>query len=364
MHPDDSSPTSDSEESLRPMGFTDILDSVFSLYRNHFRLFVSISAAYFAIGFVASLLDGISVLLISTSEHLSAVSALGNLVYWVPSLVTVVTILVRLVVTGSLFFCGAQIFLGERITARAAFKQTKRRFWSFFFSNLLYWTVVIALVVHSFLMIDILFLVEIYLPEISGLVIGVIMIVATIYVGVRWVFCSLAALLEGKSAIQALKRSGELVKGGWWRVFGMTLGILTLHHRRHAERRSNSRWRVFGMTLGILTLALFVQSILSFTWGLISGIKDNMQVDEEMLQEGSPVDIDLLGELASMFVPESPELTSWSALATYAVWSCISLAIECLVLPVGVIGITLVYFDRRIRKEGFDIEMRATSEAA
>ena len=311
---------------------------MFSLYRNHFRLFVSISAAYFAIGFAASLLDGISALLISTSEHLSAVSALGNLVSWVPSLVTVVTILVRLVVTGSLFFCGAQIFLGERITARAAFKQTKRRFWSFFFSNLLYWTVVIALVVHSFLMIDILFFVEIYLPEIAGLVIGVIMIVATIYVGVRWVFCSLAALLEGKSAIQALKRSGELVKGGWWRVFGMTLGILTL--------------------------ALFVQSILSFTWGLISGIKDNMQVDEEMLQEGSPVDIDLLGELASMFVLELPAPTSWSGFAAYAIWSCISLAIECLVLPVGVIGITLVYFDRRIRKEGFDIEMRVTGETA
>ncbi len=342
LQSNNSSPASDSEDtaapSLRPMSFTDILDSVFSLYRNHFRLFVSISAAYFAIGFAASLLDGTSALLISTSEHLSAVSALGDLVSWVPSLVTVVTILVRLVVTGSLFFCGAQIFLGERITARAAFKQIKRRFWSFFFSNLLYWTVVIALVVHSFLMIDILFFVEIYLPEIAGLVIGVIMIVATIYVGVRWIFCSLAAVFEEKSAIQALKRSGELVKGGWWRVFGIVLGIFLLLFSIHI--------------------------ILPFSWGLITGVTDGMQVDDDLPRQGAQEDENLLEMLLSMFVPESPELTSWSGFAAYAIWSCISLAIECLVLPVGVIGITLVYFDRRIRKEGFDIEMRATSEAA
>ena len=31
---------------LQPMGFTDILDAMFSLYRTHFRLFVGIATIY------------------------------------------------------------------------------------------------------------------------------------------------------------------------------------------------------------------------------------------------------------------------------------------------------------------------------
>ena len=53
LQPNDSSGASNGEEttsaSLQPMGFTDILDSMFSLYRNHFRLFVSICSVYFCL---------------------------------------------------------------------------------------------------------------------------------------------------------------------------------------------------------------------------------------------------------------------------------------------------------------------------
>ena len=44
LRPNDSSQASTSETaattSLQPMGFTDILDTMFSLYRNHFRLLI------------------------------------------------------------------------------------------------------------------------------------------------------------------------------------------------------------------------------------------------------------------------------------------------------------------------------------
>ena len=179
-----------------------------------------------------------------------------------------------------------------------------------------------------------LFLFEIYLPVTADLVIGGIGILAGIYVGVRWLFCILAAVFEGKSAVQSLKRSSELVKGGWWRVFGMMIGIFLL--------------------------VFFIQSILPFSWGLISGVTDDMPVGEESPQE----DGNLLDTLASMFALEPPEPTSWGSFAQYAIWSCLDAAMTCLILPVGVIGVTLVYFDRRIRKEGFDIEMRVTGEGA
>ena len=33
---------------LQPMGFTDILDGMFTFYRNHFRLFLTIAVVYLA----------------------------------------------------------------------------------------------------------------------------------------------------------------------------------------------------------------------------------------------------------------------------------------------------------------------------
>ena len=315
--------------SLQPMGFTDILDSMFSLYRKHFRLFVSICGVYFMIGLAADLLDGILAVLISSADHLSIISRIDRPVSRVTSILAASALLVA---TGSLFFGVTQVYLGNSVTFTAVIKEFNRRIWSFIFCNLLYGIVIITLISIGALGPGILFLFEIYLPETAGWIIGAICVLVALYIGVRWIFCSLAAVFEEKSAIRALKRSGELVKGGWWRVFGMLFAIFLL--------------------------TFFILSILPFSWGLISGITDNMQVDEEPLQE----DMDLVEGLASMFVAELPELTSWIGFAIYAVWSCLGLAINCLILPVGIIGVTLVYFDQRIRKEAFDIEMRVTNE--
>ena len=53
LQPNDLSQTNNSEAStttsLQPMGFTDILDTIFSLYRNHFRLIFGICIVYFVL---------------------------------------------------------------------------------------------------------------------------------------------------------------------------------------------------------------------------------------------------------------------------------------------------------------------------
>ena len=143
-----------------------------------------------------------------------------------------------------------------------------------------------------------------------------------IFFGFRWVFCSLAAVFEGKSAVKALKRSSELVKGGWWRVFGMMIGIFLL--------------------------VFFVQSILQFSLLFVLGLSQTMGGDGNSLEM-----------LRQMFIPQ---LTTWDEFIAYSIRNFVGLAITSLMLPVGIIGATMVYFDQRIRKEGFDIEMRATSE--
>ena len=342
--PKDSLQASDCEvstaASLQPMGVTDILDSMFSLYRDNFRLFASICSVYFVIALAADLLNGLSALLLPSADHLSSIFGVGRLFFLVSSFVA---ILAMFAVIGTLFFGVTQVYLGNRVTARAAFRQTKRRFWPFFVSGLLYGVVIVPLILLYRLgwdfPLDLLclgwdlpFLCEIYLPETADWVIDYILLLAALYVGLRWIFCSLAAVFEEKSAVQSLKRSGELVKGAWWRVFGIVIGIVLL--------------------------TTFILSILPLSWGLISGVTDGRQAGEQVPQE----DENLLEKWMGMFEWESPELTSWRSLAQYAIWSCLDLAMTCLILPIGVIGIALVYFDRRIRKEGFDIEMRLTNE--
>ena len=47
---------------------------------------------------------------------------------------------------------------------------------------------------------------------------------------------------------------------------------------------------------------------------------------------------------------------------SYAMMYLINLGVDTFTIPIWVIGCTLLYFDQRIRKEGFDIETMATHQ--
>lgn len=313
LQPEDSLQASDGEvstaASLQPMGFSDILDNMFSLYRNHFRLFVTICSVYLVYGFVTDLLIGISTVYASNSGEF------GTLML-VSVAFELIGVVVMLFVVSAIVFGSAEAFLGKEITASAAFKRTERRFWPYVGSNFLY-----------------------------GLVVGLLVITClgiplAIFFAFRWIFCSLAAVFEEKSAVKALRRSSELVKGGWWRVFGMMIAIFLL--------------------------LFFVQSIiqisLSFVLGITHVMGENGDLVERLRQYFSP-SMDGDGDLAEIWRQILlPQLTTWKELIAYSIQNFISLAINCLMFPISFIGVTLVYFDRRIRIEGFDIEMRVTGE--
>lgn len=48
------------------------------------------------------------------------------------------------------------------------------------------------------------------------------------YLLIRWLFFPQAIMLEDARAGEALKRSGDLVSGSWWRVFGIALVIMAM----------------------------------------------------------------------------------------------------------------------------------------
>ena len=135
-------------------------------------------------------------------------------------------------------------------------------------------------------------------------------------------FYAQTVLIEEHSATNALRRSRELVKGAWWRVFGIMLAIFLL-----------------AFMIQTVPAILFIISFSVFT-------------EEISAEEG------LWEMFRRMF---APELTAWNGLVTYVIQSCINYFVTSLMLPLTVIGSTLLYFDQRIRKEGFDVEMDVTN---
>lgn len=271
---------------LQPMSFVDILDGMFMLYRNHFRLFLGLAAVYIIVGFG---LDLISVAVVS-----GGVPVTTGIV--IATLVGVGSFIVSFLVVAGLAYASALVYLEREITAQAALQQAWRRFFSLLGSAILWGLVVV------------------------GLFVTVIGIPFAIYFSVRWGLYSLPVLFEETTARNALRRSTELVRGTWWRVFGIMLAVSVL--------------------------TFMISFILEVSFGFILTL-----IGVAEIEGGTFWDM-----IRRLFVPMPTEV-GWFA---YAIRRFVSVAIAGLAMPIGTIGSALLYFDLRIRKEAFDIEMQVT----
>jgi len=131
--------------------------------------------------------------------------------------------------------------------------------------------------------------------------ITIIGIPAAIYFGLTWAFIVQTVVLEGSSARKSLSRSSFLVKKAWWRV----LGILII--------------------LGLIESVLSSVSggIVGFITGLIGGAVG----------------------AGGLLIEQIPNFAGGLAGIIFT--------------PISLIGETLLYFDLRIRKEGYNIEIMA-----
>jgi len=269
--------------SLQPMDFTDILNGMFNLYRSHFGLFFSIMVAYLVLGYA---IDMVSVFLVTTDPIMSVI---------VLGLSGIFSFMLFTLVAMGLAYASAHIYLSREMTAGAALQQAWRRFWTYFGASLL------------------LGLVE------WGLSITIIGLPFALYFGVRWGLYTFPVVFEETGARHALKRSTELVKGSWWRVFGILL-VITL-------------------------IMIMIAFILSASAELLLNLLGVTESAESTGPTG------LLETIRDIFAP-TPRDIGW-----YAIWSLVTISINALVMPIGVVGYALLYFDLRILKEAFDIEM-------
>ena len=288
----------DTTPTLQPMRFTEILDTTFSLYRKHFLLFLGIITVYFLGSLVTYSLEGFL-----------QDTALKDLV---PNLVSIPFVLVSM---GGVIVATAAVFLDRHITSTGALKQTLPRFWHLLGGYLLWAAVLIIPFIVS-----LLFLTSFVIrgtSSISILFIPFAFAPFLIYFAVRWGFVFEVLLLEKTNVKNAFKRSSELVRDTWGRVFGVLVLILLLSVAIHY---------IFEISLGTIFILTKMAGGIDF---------------KELIQ-WSVMEEDL----------------SSSNLIFYAVMTCTDLILKTLIFPIWVIGIVLLYFDLRIRKERFDIEVQ------
>jgi len=297
------------------LGFSDLLDATFSLYRTHFRVFFPIAGVYY----VSAL--GMDMLIVFLVEDLNA--KVSNLLTYV----------LRCFFFTGFIVASIDTYLGRQITGRAALHRVLHRFlpcfygWLFLlFANSVSTTFirsVYAAVLFSYLNSNINGLVSDPLwmvdpaRQVAMIVVSLIFSLFALYFLIRWLFYGMSVLFEEATARTALRRSSELVYGSWWRVFGIATAMYLL-----AEM------------LAVILVGVCVSPF------LVTGL----------IEEGFSL------EMISRSFSSSPSEVGW------LVYVILQLMLRCVValtiLPLLAIGLTRLYFDMRIRKEGFDFQMQ------
>ncbi len=284
---------------LQPMGFSEILDTTFSLYRKYFLLFLGIIAIHFFGKLADYLLKGFF------SNGL-----LKDLI------VSVVSEPFAIVSMGGIIIASAITYLGRHITSREALRYTLQRFFPMFGGYLL-WLLFFIIPFISISGVG---------GEISPVSLWAMLLTCIplpTYFLVRWLFVVESVLLEKLPIGASLKRSSELVRGTWWRVCSISISFFILS--------------------GAISIIFKVSVVCILVLTNIAGETDFIGIIRWAIME-STIDS--------------------SNLPFYAIMTCTDLVVDTLTFPIWIIGNTLLYFDLRIRKEGFDIEIQADSSTA
>ena len=267
----------------------DILDSMFTLYRNNYKLYLSIATIYFLAvlieyslkGFISGRIQEVVIPLIISMPVL--IFALSAGVY----------------ITGSLY-------LDREISVDNIFKPVFHRFIPLIGSHLIV-RLIVALCLISFS----LSIVLTFRSGPVGILLGLIAIPFSIYLIVNWIFHIPVILFEKKQIGNSFSKSSALVKNSWWRVLGIIILILIISSAIDT----------------ILTLSVaFIMFILKFAGN----------TDYQNLLQWTFLN----------------EVLDSNNLYFYSIMTFVDLLMQGLVFPIWCIGYSLLYIDRRLQVDG------------
>lgn len=318
---------------LRPMSIGDMLDAAFRLYRRYFLTFIGIAALLQVPMAIVQLLIQVGVgnraltnwMRFATSpprtlpgQNPFDALPLGEFAAYlgISLLVGVVQLLlVQNLITGALANAVARSYAGQPVTILAAYQLGWRRFFALvgaslvtFLINALVVGVIFGCMFGSFFLIFFNRNSEGGIGTLAGIVFflaafGLILltILASMFFYTRLLVTTQAIVIEHQGALAGLARSWRLVAGSFWR------------------------------TIGILLIVSILASV-------IAGIPSSMVSFTLQLSSGNPLDTLARDQAITILV------------ATIG---------QIIVLPFQLVIFTMLYYDLRVRKEGYDLELLA-----
>jgi glycerophosphoryl diester phosphodiesterase family protein len=317
---------------LRPMSLGDLFDAAFRLYREHFVTFVGIVALLQVPLAIVQFMIQVLVSIPALNAWMRASAQLqnarrGQSIFDILPIgqfasATGITIGINLIlsliigalITGALANAIARSYLGQPISILTAYRFGARRYGALLLASLIGLGVTLGAMA---LVGGCLFGALTAYPAsgrngllVGALVIGLLLFVflfipAIIFFTVRFLLAVQAIVLEGKGPLAGLGRSWRLVQGSFWRVLGIVILLNLLIYI------------IAGIPATIVNLALTLGS-------------------------GDP-----LGNLVR----------------NQAITTLVTQIGVILAQPIALSIYTLLYYDLRVRKEGYDIEVMAQQTA-
>ncbi|HEY6332442.1 MAG TPA: DUF4013 domain-containing protein [Blastocatellia bacterium] len=313
--------------SLEPISTGDIIDRAVRLYRRNFAPLVTIASVPSIAYYIATLtfVSGYTRLILGITPGVS--SSMGGsgsagealLMVGLGMIGELIAVLLFLATIAGLSRCiGDDVMLGEAITFKKCWRVVTRRIGDILLMGVLFIVFGVVMYMIVVLVVMILFFIVAFaigvpsaigMPGWASSTIGVILVLAGIAGAVivalmvvsRVVFLPQAVMIEGQPAGQAIGRAFKLGAKNWYR-----LGAIAL-------------------------FAYFVKLSVSAAIGI-------------------PIAA-WLGLNGSLTI-EIMAQPWWSA-----IFSAIEQISSLLILPISMISLTLLYFDNRVRKEGYDLDL-------
>jgi hypothetical protein len=280
---------------LRAMGLADLLDTSFALYRQNFALFAGIAAVLgVPEAIINALLTALARTTVTTTSTVGQNVQLSGLQIGSSGGTGVVSLIFGALITGGLAFAIYRRYMGESVSIEGAYRGVTARG----FLRLLGAIVLGALMAIAVFLAPLILLIAGIVTGIAALVVVavigfVVAGVVTVVMLVHWIFVPQIIVVEQSTIIASFYRSWRLVAGSAWRVLGIYI--------------------VLAIMVGVLT-------------GIVGGVAGGV-----LAVSGGDRGVVFLATLISQFV-------------------------GVLVQPFQLGALTLLYFDLRIRKEGFDLE--------
>lgn len=279
---------------LRPLTLGEILDRIFSIYRSRFWLFSGIAAVHA----VAALVLQLSALLVQHKVTVRSGLVTGSQVATGVSVVAGLLLILPYVVTqAATVYALSEVYLGKGTTAaqaiRATFGKWLRYIGIAFLIGLYAGWLPVALLIPAIAILLAAKGTALVWLAVALIIAFFFSLAYSVWIVLQYSLSVQPAVIEGSGVRESLRRSRTLTKGAKGRIFVVVLIVAAL-----------------GMTAGMLQMPLL------------------------FIVARAPFEEHILAQASSLVV---------------------NAFVQMVVTPVGLIGLSLVYFDQRVRQEGFDL---------